>query len=158
MSLEKKLKKISLSRKKRDSEIDWDRRRDTWTEQVGKLYSDIGRWLKTYVDKNYMSLHFYEITLSEEHIGKYDISVLELDLGEPSVVFRPVGRNIIGADGRVDVYMNGHLSDKKMLILREDDREQNSQWELWETTDGKDRRPFDREALERTLDEWLAYY
>jgi len=160
MSLEEKLKKISSAKRKSDTEIDWDRRRDTWTERVGILYRDIGKWLETYIEKNYMALHFYEITLSEEHIGKYDISVLEIDLGEPSVVFRPVGRNIIGADGRVDMYMNGrHLSDKKMLILREDDEGRNFQWELWETTDGKDRRPpFDREALERTLDEWLAYY
>ncbi|MDM8549317.1 hypothetical protein QUF72_04530 [Desulfobacterales bacterium HSG2] len=45
-----------------------------------------------------------------------------------------------------------------MLILIEDDEEQNFQWELWEATDGKDRKQFDREVLERTLDEWLAYY
>ncbi len=102
-------------------------------------------------------MHFYELSLFEENIGKYDISVLELDLGEPSVVFRPVGANIIGADGRVDVYMNGHLSDKKMLILREEE-EQIFQWELWETTDKNNRKSFDREVLERTLDEWLTYY
>ncbi|MDM8549318.1 hypothetical protein QUF72_04535 [Desulfobacterales bacterium HSG2] len=103
MSLEEKLKKISSERRKRDVQIDWNRKRDTWIEQIDMLYRDIGKWLKTYIDKNYMSLNFYEITLSEEHIGKYDISVLELDLGEPSVVFRPVGRNITGADGRVDM-------------------------------------------------------
>ncbi|MCP4108955.1 MAG: hypothetical protein GY749_26060 [Desulfobacteraceae bacterium] len=157
MNLEEKLKKISQNRKKKDSEINWDKKRDTWIDQVSKLYEDIEKWLETYIEKNYISLHFYEIALSEENIGKYDISVLELDLGEPSVVFRPVGANIIGADGRVDVYMNGHLSDKKMLILREE-KEQIFQWELWDTTDKSDRKPFDCEALEKILDEWLAYY
>lgn len=158
MSLEEKLKKISSGRKKNDAEADWNRQRDIWTDRVDMLYRDIRNWLKSYIDKNYMSLHFYEITLSEEPIGKYDISVLEIDLGEASAVFRPVGRNIIGADGRVDIYMNGHFSDRKMLILREDDEGQNFQWELWESADGKNRKPFDREVLEKTLDEWLAYY
>lgn len=158
MSLEEKLRKISSVTKKKDIETDWDRRRETWTEQVGALYKHIGKWLQTYIEKNYMTLHFYEITLTEEHIGKYDISVLEIDLGGPSVVFRPVGRNIIGADGRVDMYMNGHLSDRRMLILREDDDEQNPQWELWETSDGRDRKPFGQETLEKTLEQWLAYY
>ncbi|MCP4345706.1 MAG: hypothetical protein GY795_09295 [Desulfobacterales bacterium] len=157
MNLEDKLKKISQNRKKKDSEINWDKKRDTWIDQVSRLYEDIEKWLKTYIEKDYISLHFYELSLFEENIGKYDISVLELDLGEPSVVFRPVGTNIIGADGRVDVYMNGHLSDKKMLILREE-KEQIFQWELWDTTDKNDRKPFDHEAFEKILNEWLAYY
>ncbi|MDM8550242.1 hypothetical protein QUF72_09200 [Desulfobacterales bacterium HSG2] len=155
MSLEEKLKKASLNRKKKDSEIDWDKRRLLWTEQVGILYGNVEKWLKRYIEKNYISVHFYEIALHEEHIGKYSMDVLELDLGEPSVVFRPVGTNMIGACGRVDWYVSGHLDDKRMLILRENDESQGFQWELWKK---RHRRPFNRDTLEETLEEWLACY
>jgi len=113
MSLEEKLKRISLKKKRKDAEIDWDEQRDVWIKQVDKLYSDIEEWLKVYIDKEYISLSLYEKSLFEEHIGKYSINVLEIDLGEPLVVFRPIGKNVIGADGRVDAYLSGHLNDKK---------------------------------------------
>lgn len=158
MSLEEKLKKISLNKKKRDAEIDWDERRDTWIKQLETLYSNIENWLKSYIDKNYISLHSYEISLTEEHMGTYPVNVFELDLGDPLVVFRPIGKNIIGADGRVDVYVSGHPDDKKMLILTEDDEKQRSHWELWEPKNKKDRKAFNPETLERTLEDWLQHY
>ncbi len=155
MSLEEKLRKASLGRREKASETDWDRRRSVWTEQVGILYRNVEKWLKRYVEKNYISIHFYDVTLREEHIGKYSMDVLELDLGEHSVLFRPVGTNIIGAYGRVDWYMAGRPDDKRMLILRENDETRGFEWELWNR---QRRRSFTSDALEYTLEEWLAYY
>jgi len=157
MSLEAKLKEISLKKKKNYSKKDWDKERALWIKQVNELYCQIEKWLKIYIDKNYISLHFHKINLFEESMGEYDIDVLETDMGELLIVFRPVGRNIIGADGRIDVYPSGHTSDKKMLILIEDELK-GFYWELWETSHKKDAKIFDCDALEKMLEDWLKYY
>lgn len=43
--------------------------------------------------------------ISEDALGQYDVPVLDIEVEEPRgrIVLEPVGRNILGATGRIDV-------------------------------------------------------
>jgi hypothetical protein len=107
-----------------------------------------------------MNFNISNITITEEFLGAYEIPRLELFLGEKGlserieevVIFEPVGRNVIGANGKIDIYLRGRISDKALLLLMRDDNE-NLHWEL--TKNKKDRVVFDKNNFENLLDEWL---
>lgn len=117
----------------RGKDTHWDKRKDSWIEQVIKLYDTIEQWLQEYIHDGYMVCHrSKKAKITEKDIGTYDIDILEIDIEGDIVVFEPIGTNVIGASGRIDVYLRGHKADHVMLLLFDTngDREQNWRWKL----------------------------
>jgi len=92
--------------------------------------------------------------LSDVNLGDYEIDSLELGVvGGHQLVFQPVEINMPGASGRVDLSRRGNNTHKVMLLLVEQG-DNNLQWELWKSL-GDKRLPFDKEALEALLAQWI---
>lgn len=86
-----------------------------WNLEIQKLYSQVEIWLKTSLQKNYVTLDKKPIQLEEEGPGKYTVESLEILVGKGKIIFEPIGMFIIGARGRVDIL--GPYGKKEMLLL-----------------------------------------
>jgi hypothetical protein len=155
-------KLIKLSEKRKEGSTDWGQRKDEWIGAVNRLYDEIEVWFLELFDEGYMDIKLVKITLAEEFIGEYEIDTLELYLGERGsydaveevVIFEPIGRNVIGASGRIDIYLRGRKSEKVLLLLMRDPNSDNYSWNLAKSK--KDITIFDRGVLEHLIDEWIT--
>jgi hypothetical protein len=152
MSLEEKLK--SLAEKAGKEEVDWAARRSEWISAVGGLYEDIELWLMPWIEQGYLTVTRSPLPKWEESLGDYEIDTLEITAYDETVVFEPFARNVIGALGRVDVYLRGFKSDAQ-LLFRLANVEDEVRWELWKSKFSGPRIQFDKGCLERLLDELL---
>jgi hypothetical protein len=87
-----------------DRDVDWTARKQAWLEAVESLYRDVESWLQPSVTEGLIELRRRPIELREQHLGAYEIDELVLQAGRSEVRFTPVGRLIVGAQGRIDVH------------------------------------------------------
>jgi hypothetical protein len=84
-----------------------------YIQQVDKLYSSIEEWLG---DKKYQFKREV-IELNEEKTGKYNVDKLLLCKPEKIIAeLKPIGLDIIGAHGRVDLVT--HYENRKFLYFK----------------------------------------
>ena len=97
-------------------EIDWESKQIAWCELVHALMQDIKTWAG---EENWL-VSEQEKTLSEDYLGTY--TVPELTVKRPSgyLTVEPIGRNIIGAQGRVDIC--AFPSMNRMVLVRLNDQ------------------------------------
>ncbi|MGO9569832.1 MAG: hypothetical protein ACLP5H_20050 [Desulfomonilaceae bacterium] len=150
--LEEKLKR--LAEKAAEEKVDWEACKSEWIARVGKLYDEVEEWLMPWKEKGYITLARTLTPKSEEPLGDYEIGTLEITAGDETIVFEPFRRLVIGALGRIDVYLRGFKSDAQMLLSLED-AEGRLRWELWRSKYSGPGLPFNKETLEKLLEEWL---
>jgi hypothetical protein len=95
--------------------INWDRERDEWLAQLGRLYSQIESFLEKYVSSGQIRYEFRPIDLNEENIGSYVAKQMLLRIGRQEVDLVPIGTLLIGSKGRVDV--KGPAGRAQMLLV-----------------------------------------
>lgn len=79
--------------------VEWKRRRNDWLVEVRKILDAIKNWAEQrrwLVDEN-------EKTIEEEHVGRYVIPTLFIQSPTGKIYVEPIGCNIIGAKGRIDI-------------------------------------------------------
>ena len=101
-------------RRAKEEKIDWEKRKQEWIDEVGKLYRMIENWLKD-ID---IRIKYEDIELFEEKLGKYKMKKMILDVGGEKVELTPIGTIIIGAKGRVDI--EGPRGKVKILLVPKD--------------------------------------
>lgn len=114
-NIDKLQKKLNGFDKKSETVIDWESRKVWWTGQIETLYSNIENWCK---DIQTIIIEKFETTIEEKFMGVYTTHKLVLSISGQKFIFSPVGKNIIGGRGRVDVWYD---KTKIMLILFEKD-------------------------------------
>jgi hypothetical protein len=102
-SRRKKKKKKKQARPGAGAAINWDDRRDKYLAAVQDLYHQIEAIFAQPIKLNEVTLQKRPKQLSESYIGTYSVNDLILVIDDEQVRFSPVGRNIVGATGRVDV-------------------------------------------------------
>jgi hypothetical protein len=102
--------------------IDWDERRNKYVAAVSALYDQIQGMLAEAIGRKAVVAERREKQLAENYIGTYAIDDLILLIGDEQVRFSPRGRNVVAAEGRVDVVGD---RGEAILILRRD-----SDWEF----------------------------
>lgn len=107
--------KKSQSQADEGAEIDWGKKRDEWLDYLGQFYSRIQAFLKDYADTGNLSIGFHEKTINEELIGEYKTDSMTVKLKGDEVIFDPIGTNLIGAKGRVD--MKGSAGTVKFVLV-----------------------------------------
>jgi hypothetical protein len=132
--LEQKLKRLAEVSSVQQGQ--WDEIRKEWIAEVNRLFDEVESWLNKWTGKGYLAVRRSRITLSEEHLGDYEIPQLEL------------------IAGRIDLYLAGFKSDARMVLWL-DDVEGSRRWEVWKDKYGGPRLPFNQETLERIMNEWL---
>jgi len=101
-----------------ENEIDWTTERDEWLVYVDKFYREVEVFLKEYLDKKQISIVYDRKKISEEHIGEYEVERGIIQLGRHQIRLEPVGTNLIGAKGRID--MIGPFGKVMFLLVNKD--------------------------------------
>lgn len=157
MGLKEKLVKLSEINKYRADRL--QRVREIWNREVSALYEEIENWFAEYSKDGYISVSrgYSEPESSESGEVFFVPPVLELNLGGGvSVILEPSGTNVIGAFGKIDLYLRGH-KDKKILLLliKEEDADEKFHWEVWENRKQQEQILFDKKTFEQILEQWL---
>ena len=100
-----------------------------WQEAINDLYKKIRTWLRNVEAEGLVTIREHRLEIQEDGLGLYKTSSLKMEFGprfEDRIHFRPVGRRVIGADGRVDVVSRQGMY---LLIYRA------GQWSLGRTRD-----------------------
>lgn len=104
--------------KKEPVEIDWGKKKDEWLRYLGQLYEIIQGFLNDYSKSGDLNISFENKLINEELIGEYKAPRMIIQLNGNSVIFEPIGTNLIGANGRVD--MKGTAGTVKFVLVNKD--------------------------------------
>lgn len=125
--------------------------RQEWIANCEKLMSKIAEWLQPLEDKNWLEIQSENIPIREDQLGDYEARSLRLIFLDSQILtFRPVGRFIIGTQGRVDVVSGSTLLS--MLLHKG-----NDEWDFAKR-EGRYGKPVRWEFNKSTLEEFLAKF
>jgi hypothetical protein len=94
--------------------IDWAQRRSDWLAAIKSLYSQIEQFLAEPIQQGSISIGRLPRLIDESHLGKYPVEDLVVTVGDEKVVFAPKARNVVGAQGRVDV--RGEAGEASLVL------------------------------------------
>lgn len=131
-----------------------------WRHAVDDLYRKVRSYLSEYEKDGLIAAEITDVTRSEPSLGDYEIAMLTLHMGPRAVVFSPAARYGIGADGRVDMYVQGSSSSRVTLRWMASARPEPA-WaisiERWAAPPrGRTSRPLRKATLEEALDALLG--
>ena len=100
-----------------EGSFNWEKEKKEWLKAVDEFYRSITAWLKPLTDKpnSNLKLSFEKMILSEEDIGDYEINKMMIVIKGHRVELEPVGTNLIGAKGRID--MTGTYGMVRFLLV-----------------------------------------
>ena len=106
----------SQKQQKASSEqINWQTKKDEWQEYAKKFMDQVKQYLTEFSGD--ITLEDKTVSLTEDNLGTYDISALSVQLPGQKIEFEPVGTNVIGASGRID--MKGSAGTVKWVLVPE---------------------------------------
>ena len=99
--------------------VDWAKRKDEWLEYLGEFYEQVEEFLSEYVASGDVITEYEDKYINEELVGRYPAQSLHLRIRGRDVILDPVGTNLIGARGRVD--MAGPAGTVRFVLIGWDD-------------------------------------
>jgi hypothetical protein len=85
------------------AEEGWIDERDLWLRYLEQFYNDVDSYVKSYVAQGKLKVVHGTKTIDEELIGEYSVPTRAILIGTYRVRLDPIGANIIGAHGRIDM-------------------------------------------------------
>ena len=101
-----------------EREIDWAAKLEDWQRYLSVFYEKVESFLNSYIESGKLTLTKRSIGLLEEYIGSYKVDALDIILGDTKITLTPIGTNLIGAKGRVD--MKGPRGTVKFVLVPKD--------------------------------------
>ena len=112
-----------------EKSIDWDAQRDEWLEYLSQFYKKVEGLLEEYLKDGKVILNYTEKTIFEEYIGSYSVQALNIELGSHKLKLEPIGTNLIGSKGRVDLIgANGKV---KFVLVNQNSSGPNIKVNVW---------------------------
>ena len=100
------------------AEIDWKAKLDEWKKHLSEFHDKVEKFLKPYIESGKLDLTRRTVNWHEEYIGSYQVEALDILLGDTKITFTPIGTNLIGVEGRVD--MTGSRGTVKFVLVQKD--------------------------------------
>ncbi len=120
---------------------DWERKRDDWLAKLRELVDSVKSWAEQrrwFVDEQ-------EKTLEEDGVGKYSVPTLFIQAPSGKIIVEPVGCNIIGAQGRIDIESFPSLNRLLLVLV-------NGQWKIKTDSRIEWPEPWSEQAFVRLVD------
>lgn len=113
----KDLIRKSLEEKSQVDDISRQSRINFFKEKVESLYRLVNENLLADLrEENLYQTTFEDEEIMEDGLGKYNIDTMLITMGRMRVELRPYGTEVIGARGRIDMWVNNN-DESAMLIL-----------------------------------------
>lgn len=94
-------------------EFDWVGRKNKYLDRVKQLYEQIRSYLKEFSDTVQLSEEI--VIVNEKYVGNYEAPLLKIDILGKQASLVPIGTNIIGTPGRVD--LKSYLETKRIILV-----------------------------------------
>lgn len=88
-----------------------------WKSAVNALLTQIRNYLSEYEQDGSLVIKQRGMRLTEENLGAYEISAMDIQAGPILVLIQPVGLMVTGAEGRVDMHRQGRPSEEHRIML-----------------------------------------
>jgi hypothetical protein len=88
---------------KKESDIDWAKKKQEWLHFVQQFYDEVEQWLKPYVDQKKLKYDYHEISLTEEYLETYTVKAMNIHFAGQQVKVEPIGTLVFGTKGRIDM-------------------------------------------------------
>lgn len=98
-----------------ETKINWTDRKKEWLSYLNALYSQIENCLKEFEQRGKIKIFKEPFEIIEENIGSYTADKMIIAFADEKIVLKPVGTNVIGAKGRVD--MSGKYGSVKIVLV-----------------------------------------
>jgi hypothetical protein len=105
------------------AKVDWDDRRRRWLDSLGSLYKTIEGWLGELKQQGTVSVSYEARTLVEEDMGSYEADAMVIEVGPERILLEPVGTQVVGARGRVDVKSSSSIEHATVV---------ETEWDAWQ--------------------------
>ncbi len=152
MSLKEKLENLRDSSE--DTHIDWTKNKNEWIDSVNSLFNIVKNdWFSDLEDDGLLKIETSPISISEEHIGAYAVNKMEITYSTSCIVLAPVGRNIVGGEGRIDLYKKGEFGKGLMLILFRENGADN--WFAVSKGNRYEKELLSRSSFEKIIEQWI---
>lgn len=98
------------------------RRRREWVSALESLFETIRSWLVEAEREKLIKVRTEKVSHTEESLGTFDVPRLTMTVDHKTIVLKPVGATVIGADGRVDMvssigtYILLYLADQNKWV------------------------------------------
>ncbi len=86
-----------------ENPIDWDMKLDEWLKSLSQFYKKIETFLHEYEKDGKVKFQYEDKRIFEEYIGAYSAQTLNIELASRKLKLEPIGTNLIGAKGRIDL-------------------------------------------------------
>jgi hypothetical protein len=106
--------------------INREKQQKIWLTGLNQLYTEINGWLSVPIQEQIVIVSYEETTLVEDFVNPYVVKNLYINVGTESVILKPMGMNVIGAMGRVD--MVGEEGIIMLVLLKQENEEY--QWHI----------------------------
>lgn len=83
--------------------IDYEKDKQKWLAKIDEFYKLVQEYIRDYIKQGKISEEWRIVQLQEDHFGEYEVKQLTLKIGKKRLIFKPVGRFVIGCQGRIDL-------------------------------------------------------
>ena len=83
--------------------VDWEAELDEWKKYLHTFHKQVEGYLQPYIASGQIKLERENIDIHEENIGTYEVDTLNITVGNQTITLTPIGTNLIGAKGRIDM-------------------------------------------------------
>jgi hypothetical protein len=84
--------------------IDYEQEKKEWLAKIDEFYALIQEFIGDYLKQGKIIQELKIIQLQEDYFGEYDVKQLILKIGKKRLIFKPIGRFLIGFNrGRIDL-------------------------------------------------------
>ncbi len=125
--------------------IHWENRRLQWVARVDALINQVNEWATA---QGWATARTTR-SVNERLLGQYTVPVLRVRLPGGEIHVIPVGLNVVGADGRIDIEAFPTLNRVK-LVGRE------NEWQIYTDSNVPLRQPWNPETFAQLALDLLA--
>ena len=101
------------------SVIDYEQEKKEWLTKIDEFYALIQEFIGDYLKQGKIIQEWKIIQLQEDYFGEYDVKQLMLKIGKKRLIFKPIGRFLIGFNrGRIDLLSD--IGTVRFVLLPKD--------------------------------------
>lgn len=119
-----------------------------WLKTVAEFNEKIISWLKEPIEKGFVSYEIENLSINEYLIGTYQVPSLVITSGNDKIYFKPVGKLVLGFNGRIDVV--SFTQSKTLVYIKE------KGWFFFEQTKRESFKQFTEELFTELLKEMFS--